>query len=647
MNFEAVLPRDVPVWSLALGLQGNARVHPPARPCSPSADTGMTIRLIYLWARLWHQGHPRLGKKSRRMKKFKSFKIVGSLLVLAALCLSVGRIYHTPPKEFSIQELDGLVAKQSLVRAKIVPTIYDGVFAIEGTFKDAGKVREFNLTTHLDEARLQRLTEMKDVKIDLPGQGSRAQWVNIIATLFIAGLVGFVVLNHVSIGRSKGSHKIRTRPQVRFDDVAGIEEAKSEVQEVVDFLKNPQKYKRLGGTLPKGILLIGPPGTGKTMLAKAIAGEADANFFSAHGSDFNEVFVGVGAKRIRQIFREAAKHKPAIIFIDEIDCLGKNRKFDTHGETQQTNNALLAAMDGFESNEGIVVVAATNRPEDLDDALVRPGRFDRKVFVPYPDMRGRRAILETHTRNKPIADKGRALEILAKTTPGMSGADLASIVNEAAILCAQQDGTQISMLELEASRDKVRFGKERKSMVVNGNDREIVAYHEAGHAIVNLQKSLLPKLYKVSIIPRGSALGTTTLLPDEDQNIASKEMLLQQLALLMGGRAAEKTFFGSTTNGAAGDLDTARNIARKMIHEWGMGQKLYYEPDQREAEIEVNRILENADREALAIVEFHRQNAKKLAEALLACETLTREEVLDLLKPEPGPGSPSDAAFSV
>jgi cell division protease FtsH len=582
------------------------------------------------------------------MKKSKRFKIVGSLLVIAALCLSIGRLYHTPTKEFTIQELDTLVTNQKVVRAKVVPTIYDGVYTIEGTFKSAAdKLQSFSLTTHLDQARLQRLTEMKDVKIHLPGQGSRAQWVNIIATLFIAGLVGFVVLHLVNIGKSQGSHKVRSRPKVRFDDIAGIEEAKAEVQEVVDFLRNPRKYKRLGGTLPKGILLIGPPGTGKTMLAKAIAGEADANFFSAHGSDFNEVFVGVGAKRIRQIFREAAKHKPAIIFIDEIDCLGKNRKFDTHGELQQTNNALLAAMDGFESNEGIVVVAATNRPEDLDEALMRPGRFDRKVFVPYPDMRGRRAILETHTRNKPIADKARALEILAKTTPGMSGADLASIINEAAILCAQQNGNKISMTELEASRDKVRFGKERKSMVVSGNDRETVAYHEAGHAIVNLQKSLLPKLYKVSIVPRGNALGTTTLLPDEDQNISSKELLLEQLALLMGGRAAEKVFLGSTTNGAAGDLETARNIARKMIYEWGMGQKLYYEPEQRDAEMEVNRILENADREALAIVEFHRKNTKRLAEALLTFETLTREEVLDLLKTEAPAGSSSGMAFSV
>src|SRR5947207_13162266 len=250
----------------------------------------------------------------------------------------------------------------------------------------------------------------------MPGRaGNKGQWASVISSLLIAGLVIMLVAHQVRLGKGKGTHRIKDRPMVRFSDVAGVEEAKSEVQEVVDFLKHPKKYKRLGGTLPKGILLVGPPGTGKTMLAKAIAGEAQANFFSAHGSDFNEVFVGVGARRIRDIFRQAARHKPAIIFIDEIDCLGKNRKFDTHGELQQTNNALLASMDGFESNEGIVVVAATNRPEDLDDALVRPGRFDRKVFVPYPDMKGLRAILQSHSRNKPIEDADRALNVIAQT----------------------------------------------------------------------------------------------------------------------------------------------------------------------------------------------------------------------------------------
>jgi cell division protease FtsH len=366
------------------------------------------------------------------------------------------------------------------------------------------------------------------------------------------------------------------------------------------------------------------------MLAKAIACEANATFFSVHGSDFTEVFVGVGAKRVRQIFRQARKAKPAIIFIDEIDCVGKNRKFDSHGEHQQTINALLAAMDGFQGSEGIVVIAATNRPEDLDDALTRPGRFDRKVFVPYPDMKGRRAILQAHAHDKPIEGE-KTLDLIAQTTPGMSGADLANLINEAAILCAQKESSTIQLMDLESARDKVRFGKERKSMVLKQSEREMVAYHEAGHTVVHLQTSQLPPLYKVSIIPRGQALGVTTLLPDEDQNLQSKQFLLEELFVLMGGRAAEKTFYGSTTNGAAGDLDMARKIARKMIHDWGMGERLYYEPEQRDAEVEINRLLEKADNDAHAVIQAQKENTEKLARALLERETLTRDEVLELL----------------
>jgi cell division protease FtsH len=386
------------------------------------------------------------------------------------------------------------------------------------------------------------------------------------------------------------------------------------------------------------------------MLAKAIAGEADANFFSAHGSDFNEIFVGVGAKRVRQLFRQALKHKPAIIFIDEIDCLGKNRKFDTHGETQQTNNALLAAMDGFESTEGVIVLAATNRPEDLDEALLRPGRFDRKVYVPYPDVKGRRAILSTHSLGKPIRDRDQALGLIAQTTPGMSGAELANLVNEAAILCAQQNASEITLNELEMARDKVRFGKERKSMVLKPAERELVAFHEAGHAIINLQMTLLPQLYKVSIVPRGQALGATTLLPNEDQNIHSKDFLWEELVVLMGGRASERLFYGTTSNGASGDLDMARKIARKMVLEWGMGQKLYYEPEKSDAEQEINRLLENADREATAIVETQKRKTRWLSEALLQRETLTREEVIQLFSSKTAvPSEPggAHAAFPV
>jgi cell division protease FtsH len=549
---------------------------------------------------------------------------------LVAIICFAAYLLHSPSKELTPLEFERLLDSNELAKTWLTPTPYAGFYQVEGTRKLAGKSQKFYITTHLEEAQVKLLLDKQGAKIDMPGQGMRAQWINIASTLVIAGLVIMLVVYQLNIGKGKNA-QVRERPTVAFRDVAGIEEAKSEVQEIVDFLRDPKKYQRLGGALPKGVLLIGPPGTGKTMLAKAIACEAKANFFSAHGSDFTEVFVGVGAKRVRQLFRQAAKNKPAIIFIDEIDCVGKNRKFDTHGEHQQTINALLAAMDGFESCQGIVVVAATNRPEDLDEALLRPGRFDRKVYVPYPDMKGRRAILDTHAVGKPITDPQRALDLIAQTTPGMSGAELANLLNEAAIFSALQNSDSITLADLEAARDKVRFGKERKSMVVKQKEREMVAYHEAGHTVIHLQTTVLPPLYKVSIVPRGAALGVTTLLPDEDQNLQSKKFLLEELLVLMGGRAAEKTFYYWTTNGAAGDLDMARKLARKMVHDWGMGQKLYYEPEKQDAEVEINRLLEAADRQAHEIIQAQREKTEKLAKALLERETLNRDEVLALV----------------
>jgi cell division protease FtsH len=573
--------------------------------------------------------------------------ILGLTLLLSGLACILIYTLSFPQKEATRAELHRWIEQDLITEATVTPTVYSGIYAIEGFRKEgAGKPVKFSVTTHLDEAQAKALFDKEAITVEVPGKGLRTQLLSIVPTVIIGGLIVTLLVYQLNIGRSKRNHRVRERPSTRFDDVAGVEEAKSEVQEVVDFLKNPAKYKKLGGTLPKGILMVGPPGTGKTLLARAIAGEANANFFSAHGSDFNEIFVGVGAKRIREIFRLAAKHKPAIIFIDEIDCLGKKRRMDSHGEMQQTSNALLAAMDGFEASEGIVVLAATNRIEDLDDALLRPGRFDRKVMVQLPDMKGRRAILAVHAANKPIHNKEHTLDIIAQTTSEMSGADLASVINEAAILCAQKDSTEIRLADMEESRDKVRWGKERKSMVLKKEEREMVAYHEAGHTIINLQKSLLPPLYKVSIIPRGGALGVTTLLPTEDQNIHSKNFMLQQMVVLMGGRAAEKIFYGATTNGARGDLDTAKKIARAMIHEWGMGEKLYYEAERQEAEIEINRLLEAADREALEIIETEKENTRKLAEALLKYETLTREQVVNLLYEDAEPSNELEPALN-
>ena len=565
--------------------------------------------------------------------KFKRILPLLAVAVISGVVILWQPTSKLPPEELTRVKLERLMEDKSIFEAKITPRPFKDIYQVEGMYqRGMGAPRvDFTITTHLSAEQLEQLLARPGATLAVPKTTARARILELAPTLVIAALVIAVLIYQTNFGRGKGGHKIKQRPTIRFSDVAGIEEAKAEVQEVIDFLRNPAKYSRLGGNLPKGILLIGPPGTGKTMLAKAIAGEANANFFSASGSDFNEVFVGVGAKRIRELFKQARAHKPSIVFIDEIDCLGKNRKFDQNGELQQTNNALLTAMDGFDSSEGVIVVAATNRPEDLDEALLRPGRFDRKVFVPLPDTRGRRAILQTHSRKAPINAPETALDLIAQTTAGMSGAELASVINEAAILSAQKRVEQISITELEEARDKVRFGKERRSMVLKQEERRVVAYHEAGHAMVQLQMKHLPPLHKVSIIPRGNALGTTTSLPREDQHIHSKSFLLEQLAVLMGGRAAESIFLGDITNGANGDLDSGKNIARKMIHDWGMGQKLYYEPNKDDAEQEINLLLANAYQQALDILQKYREETQALAEQLLIEETFTREEVLELI----------------
>jgi cell division protease FtsH len=560
------------------------------------------------------------------------------IVVLAAfaIVLALTPSRKPAPEEITQAKLDRLLSENAILTAEITPRTYNEIYTVRGTYRPQrhASAVEFSITTHLDNAQLKGLLARNAAHIELPKISTRAKFLDILPTLVVLALVIGLIAYQVNTTRGRKTHKVRSRPVIRFAEVAGIEEAKTEVQEVIDFLRDPQKYTRLGGTLPKGILLIGPPGTGKTMLAKAIAGEANANFFSASGSDFTEIFVGVGARRIRELFRQARRSRPAIIFIDEIDCLGKNRKFDQNGELQQTNNALLTAMDGFDTAEGIIVVAATNRPEDLDEALLRPGRFDRKVYVPLPDAKGRRAILESHSKRTRMAAHESALDVIAQTTPGMSGADLANLINEAAILSALRNKNAISVGELEEARDKVRFGKERKSMILKDEERTVVAYHEAGHAIIYLQKTLLPPLHKVSIVPRGQALGSTTVLPNEDQNIHGRKFLLEQLTVLMGGRAAEEAFCGDMTNGAHGDLESAKSIARRMIHDWGMGQKLYYEPEMQDAEREINMLLTDACLEARAIIADQRENTRKLAEALLEQDTLTREQVLALLSAE-------------
>jgi cell division protease FtsH len=382
----------------------------------------------------------------------------------------------------------------------------------------------------------------------------------------------------MSFGKSRARMLSEDQVKVTFNDVAGVEEAKDDVQEMVEFLKDPGKFQKLGGKIPRGALMVGPPGTGKTLLARAIAGEAKVPFFSISGSDFVEMFVGVGASRVRDMFEQAKKHAPCIIFIDEIDAVGRHRGAGLgggHDEREQTLNQLLVEMDGFEGNEGIIVIAATNRPDVLDPALLRPGRFDRQVVVPLPDVRGREKILKVHMRKVPVADDVKA-SLIARGTPGFSGADLANLVNEAALFAARSDKHMVDMSDLERAKDKIMMGTERRSMVMSLEEKKLTAYHEAGHAIVGRLVPSHDPVYKVSIIPRGRALGVTMFLPEEDRYSYSKERLESQISSLFGGRIAEEIIFGAekVTTGAQNDIQRATEIARSMVTKWGLSDRL-------------------------------------------------------------------------
>ena len=458
-------------------------------------------------------------------------------------------------------------------------------------------------------------------------------------------------------GKSKARLLTGDTPKVTFADVAGADEAKYELQEIIEFLKDPQKFSRLGGRLPKGVLLIGPPGTGKTLLARAVAGEAARPFFSMSGSDFVEMFVGVGASRVRDLFEQGKAHAPCIIFIDEIDAVGRHRGAGLgggHDEREQTLNQLLVEMDGFESNDGVILLAATNRPDVLDPALLRPGRFDRQVVVDAPDVRGREGILRVHLKKVPLADNVEISKI-ARGTPGMSGADLANLVNEAALLAARRGREKVFMDDLEDAKDKVMLGAERKSLVLSEKERELTAYHEAGHAVVALRTPGLDPVHKITIVPRGRALGITASLPEEDRHSYSKDYLLSNLAMLYGGRAAEELIFGpeKITTGAGNDIERATAMARRMVTQFGMsdvigpmsvgdseqevflGRELVQrrEVSERTSENvddEVKRILDEAYERARKTLSENRVLLEKISEALLERETLDREDV-DLL----------------
>ena len=511
---------------------------------------------------------------------------------------------------------------------------------------------------------------------------SRGDWVSFLlnaAPLFL--LVGFWIFmmrqmqaggnKALSFGKSRARLLTAQQKKATFKDVAGIDEAKEELQEIIDFLKDPQKFQKLGGRIPKGVLLVGPPGTGKTLLARAIAGEANVPFFSISGSDFVEMFVGVGASRVRDLFEQGKKNAPCIIFIDEIDAVGRHRGAGLgggHDEREQTLNALLVEMDGFESNEGVILIAATNRPDVLDPALLRPGRFDRRVVVPRPDIKGREEILRVHTRKVPLSEDVD-LSVLARGTPGFSGADLANLVNEAALWAARQNRKFVAMADFEMSKDKVLMGVERKSMILSEEEKRNTAYHEGGHALVAAMTPGADPLHKVTIIPRGMALGVTMQLPIDDKHTYTKDFLESQLAVLMGGRAAEEIFLGHVTTGAGNDIERATDIARQMVCDWGMSElgplsfgkkeeaiflgreiaqhRDYSEDTAIRIDQEVKKIVTKAYGHARNVLENNREILERIAQALLEREVLDAVELKLLIegkplpeKVRPGPPSP-------
>jgi cell division protease FtsH len=476
--------------------------------------------------------------------------------------------------------------------------------------------------------------------------------------LFIIGIWVFMLRQMqsggnkaLSFGKSRAKLLNNQQKRVTFKDVAGVEEAKEELQEIIEFLKEPQKFQKLGGRIPKGVLMMGPPGTGKTLLARAIAGEANVPFFSISGSDFVEMFVGVGASRVRDLFEQGKKNAPCIIFIDEIDAVGRHRGAGLgggHDEREQTLNQLLVEMDGFESNDGVILIASTNRPDVLDPALLRPGRFDRRVVVSRPDVRGREGILKVHTRKIPLGEDVD-ISVIARGTPGFTGADLANLVNEAALNAARYNKKMVAMLDFELAKDKVLMGAERKSMVISNEEKRVTAYHEAGHTLVGLKVPNADPVHKVTIIPRGMALGVTQQLPEGDRHNYSEEYLLGQIAILMGGRIAENAFLGSITTGASNDIERATELARAMVCEYGMSEMGPLTFGKKEEQIflgreisqhrdfseetainidqQVKKIVTAQYERAKAIIEDNRDTMVRLAECLLERESLDGVEI--------------------
>ncbi|HEY3933438.1 MAG TPA: ATP-dependent zinc metalloprotease FtsH [Gemmatimonadales bacterium] len=595
-----------------------------------------------------------------------------ALWALAGLLIIAGFQYmskHGSQTEVNYTEFDHQLDAKNVVSVEVI----EGKL-VHGEFRsavpeppDGHPVKEFTVLLPVanSEAELQRMKDAgvaitaKEPKENLVGLLIAAlPWIALIALYwFIFRQMQAGGNRAFSFGKSKAKLLTGDTPKITFADVAGADEAKVELQEVIEFLKDPQKFTRLGGRLPKGALLVGPPGTGKTLLAKAVAGEAGRPFFSMSGSDFVEMFVGVGASRVRDLFEQGKAHAPCIIFIDEIDAVGRHRGAGLgggHDEREQTLNQLLVEMDGFESNDGVILIAATNRPDVLDPALLRPGRFDRQIVVDSPDVRGREGILRVHTRKIPLGGDVN-LGTIARGTPGMAGADLANLVNEAALLAARRNKSAVDMSDLEEAKDKVMLGVERKSLVLTEEEKRLTAYHEAGHAVVSMKTEGSDPVHKVTIIPRGRALGLTASLPETDRHNYTRDWLIGRLAMCYGGRAAEEITFGkgAVTTGAGGDIQQATTLARRMVMEYGMSdvvglmavgereQEVFLgrefgsrrETSERTAELvdeEVKRFVDEAFATALRLLRENHDLLERIAQALLERETIDRDD-LDLL----------------
>ncbi|GAA4527730.1 ATP-dependent zinc metalloprotease FtsH [Chelativorans composti] len=589
--------------------------------------------------------------------------------MIAVLLIALYQLFDTPQQRGASHEIAYSQFLQDLSDGRIESVTIAGN-RITGTYSDnrAG----FQTYSPGDASLVQRLEEKKVTIVARPetdGSGSLlGYFISWLPMILILGVWIFFMRQMQSgsgramgFGKSKAKLLTEAHGRVTFQDVAGVDEAKQDLEEIVEFLRDPQKFQRLGGKIPRGVLLVGPPGTGKTLLARAVAGEANVPFFTISGSDFVEMFVGVGASRVRDMFEQAKKNAPCIIFIDEIDAVGRHRGAGLGGgndEREQTLNQLLVEMDGFEANEGIILIAATNRPDVLDPALLRPGRFDRQVVVPNPDVTGREQILKVHVRNVPLAPNVD-LKVLARGTPGFSGADLANLVNEAALMAARRNKRLVTMQEFEDAKDKVMMGAERRSTAMTPEEKMLTAYHEAGHAVVALHVPAADPVHKATIIPRGRALGMVMQLPEGDRYSMSYKWMVSRLAIMMAGRVAEELKFGkeNITSGAASDIEQATKLARAMVTRWGFSDKLgqvaygdnqeevflghsvtrtqnLSEETQQKIDAEVRRLIDEANEKAREILTEHRDGWVAVAEGLLEYETLTGDEIRAIMRGE-------------